>query len=116
MLRGHDHIRRAKERIRARGEDDQFVVESVERKLDQRAFAAADPVDLLCLDLFEIVHRVQIVDQALGVGGDFEHPLRANHADDLAAAALANAIDHLFVGKANLAARAEVDRNLRLVG
>ncbi|MPM07237.1 hypothetical protein SDC9_53543 [bioreactor metagenome] len=116
MLGGDDHVGGSKQRIGAGGVNRQRVACSVEREIDQRAFAAADPVDLLGFDLFEIVHRVQIVDEALGVRGDFEHPLGAYHADDLPAAALADAVHDLLVGKADLAGGAEVDRDFRLVG
>ena len=65
---------------------------------------AADPVALLRLDLLEVVHRIQVGEQPLGVGGDPQHPLLAHAPDDRAAAALALAADDLLVRQPDLAA------------
>jgi len=116
MLGRHDHVGGSKERVRSRGEHRELFACALDREVDQRAFAAADPVDLLRLDLFEVVHRVQIVDEPLGVRRDLEHPLGAYHADNRAAAALADAVHDFLVGKADLAGGAEVDRDLRFIG
>ena len=78
--------------------------------------AAADPVALLGLDALDVIHIVQIVDQALGILRDGEHPLTLLLAHDLAAAALADTVDDLFVGEHALAARAPVDGHGGLIG
>ena len=77
---------------------------------------AADPVALLDLDPLDIVHIVQIVDQAVGVLGDGQHPLALFLADDLAAAALADALHHFLVGQYTLAAGAPVHGHGCLIG
>ncbi len=81
-----------------------------------RAGGSAYPVLLLEPDPLGIVHLVQVVYQPLGVLGDLQHPLRFDLVHHLAAAALANAVDHLLVGKHALAAGAPVDVHLLLIG
>ena len=78
--------------------------------------AAADPVALLGLDPLDVVHIVQVVDEAVGVGRDLEHPLALDALHHRAAAPLADAVDHFLVGQHHLAAGAEVDGGLLLVG
>ena len=116
MLGRYHHIGGAEQRIAARGINEQTLRAVFEPEPDLRALAAANPVDLLGLDLVQIIHLVQIVNEALGVLGNLQHPLGAHHAHDLAAAALAYAVHHFLIGKAHLAARTEIDGNLRLVG
>ena len=115
MLRRNDHVRRAEERIGTGGVDGDIVADiGLER--DLRAGGAADPVALLGLDALDVIHIVQIVDQALGILRDGEHPLTLLLAHDLAAAALADTVDDLFVGEHALAARAPVDGHGGLIG
>ena len=115
VLRRDDHVRRAEERISAGGIDGDVVTDvGLERDLGTRG--AADPVALLGLDALDVIHIVQIVDQALGVLRNGEHPLAFLLAHNLAAAALADTVDDLFVGEHALAARAPVDRHGGLVG
>ncbi len=116
MLGRNHHVGCAVERIRARGEHAQLLVQALDLKIQLRALGSANPVALLRLDLLNEVHVVQTVEQLLRVIGDLEHPLGFNLAHDLAAAALAHAADHLFVGQTHLAARAPVDGHLHLVG
>jgi len=115
MLRRHDHVGRAEQRVRPGCEHAQRVP-GRERKVDLRALGAADPVALLHLDLLDEVELVEAVEQFLRVVGDAQHPLALDLAHDLAAATLADAADDLLVRKAHLAARAPVDRHLHLVG
>ena len=116
VLRGDDHVGRAKERVRPRGVDAQFLRDLLDGKVQLRALGPADPVALLGLDLVDEVHVVQALEQLLRVVGDAQHPLGLDAAHDLAAAALALAADDLLVGQAHLAARAPVDGHLGLVG
>ena len=74
-----------------------------------------NPVALLQLDALDEIHVVQVVEQALRVLGDAQHPLALLLADNRTAAALADVFDHLFVGKHALARGAPVDRHLRLI-
>ena len=114
VLRREDHIRHAEERIAAGGVNGERVAER-RTKGELRALAAADPVALLGLYAGDEVHIVQIVDQAVGVFCDGEHPLALLAADDRAAAALAHAVHNFLVRKHALAACAPVDRHGGLV-
>ncbi len=76
----------------------------------------ADPVYLLRCDLVEIVNRVEILEQPVGVGGDLEQPLLLQPPRDRRTAALATAADHLFVRQADFVFGAPVDRDRRLIG
>ena len=116
VLGRYDHVGRAKQRVAAGRIDEQALVGIRDAEPDLRALAPADPVLLLRLDLIEIVHKIEIVDEPFRILGDLQHPLRTHHAHDLAAAALAAPVHDLLVRKADLAARAEIDRDLRLVG
>ena len=115
MLRRHNHVRRAEKRIRPRGINAQLHIAVLNGKIHLCALAAADPVALLHLDLFDKIEIIQPVEQLLGIGGDFEHPLALHAADDLCAAALAFPGHNLLVGQAALAARAPVDRHLAFI-
>ena len=108
VLRAHDHIGRAEERIRPRGEDAHRVPRR-RGEVHLGARGAAYPVALLYLDALDIINVVQIVQQALGILRDGQHPLALFLLDDLAAAALADAVHNLFVCQDYLAARTPVD-------
>ena len=112
---GEHHVGCAKERVRPGGVDPEGFAGG-ELEVHLRALAAANPVALLQLDLFDEVHIVQAVQQFLGVGSDLQHPLALDLADDLAAAAFARAAHDFLVGKAHLAAGTPVDGHLALVG
>ena len=114
MLRREDHIRHAEERIAAGGVNGERVAER-RTEGELRTLAAADPVALLGLYAGDKVHIVQIVDQAVGVFCDGEHPLALLAADDRAAAALAHAVHNFLVRKHALAACTPVDRHGGLV-
>ena len=115
MLRGDDHVGCAKEGIGPGGEDHD-VVPGGGLEGDLRAGGPADPVALLGLHPVDEVHRVQPVDKLLGVGGDFQHPLRFLLADHRRAAPLADALDDLLVGQDALAGGAPVDGHGGLIG
>ncbi len=116
VLRRDDHVGGAKNRIRTRGVDAEFVVVTVQRKVNIGAFAAADPVGLLQANPFNIIYRIQVVQKALGIIGDFQHPLIFGAANDFAAAALADAADHFFIGQTHFAAYTKVDGEFFFVG
>ena len=78
--------------------------------------AAADPVLLLGGNALDVIQTIQAVDQLVGVSGDFEHPLALDLVHDLAAAALAHAVDNFLVCQHTLAAGAPVDVHFLLVG
>ena len=114
MLGRKDHIGCAEQRVGTGGVDND-VVACGGLKGDLGAGGAADPVFLLDLHSLDVIQIVQIVDKALGVLGDGEHPLAFLFADDLAAAAFADAVYDLFVCEHALAARAPVDGHSRFI-
>ena len=115
VLGRNDHVGRAEQGVGAGGKDGQLVPRGgVEIHL--RAGRAADPVTLGNLDAVDVVDRVEVVEQPLGVLGDAEHPLALDLVDHLAPAALADAVHDLFVRQYHLAAGAPVDRHLLFVG
>ena len=115
VFRRHDHVGRAEQGIGAGGIDDQLIAAGG-IKFDLGAGGTADPVDLGGLDALQVVHVGKVIDQALGVGGDLEHPLALYLVDDLAAAALADAVYHFLIGQHALAAGAPVDGHFLLIG
>ena len=78
--------------------------------------AAADPVLLLGGDALDVIQTVQTVDELVRVGGDLQHPLALDAVDDLAAAALADAVDDFLVCQNALAAGTPVDVHFLFVG
>ena len=115
VLRREHHVGGAKEGVGAGGIDDQVIpLGGGEGHL--RAGGAANPVFLLNLHPLDEVHLVQVVNQALGILGDLQHPLALLLTDDLAAAALADAVDHFLVGQHALAAGTPVDGHGGLIG
>ena len=82
------------------------------REIDQRPLATADPVALHVLDGTRPVERFEVLDQSVGIRGDAEHPLAQGHADDGVAAALALAVDDLFVRQHGPQLRAPIDGHL----
>ena len=94
VLRGDDHVGSAEQGIAAGGVNGQGIARGG-AEIDFRAVAAADPVLLLGGDALDVIQTVQIVDQAVGVGSDLEHPLALDLVDDGAAAAFAHTVDDL---------------------
>ena len=115
VLGRDDHIRGAEQGVGTSGID-RHLVAHIGVEGDLCAGGTADPVALLDLHALNIVHIIQIVDQPLGILGDLQHPLALLLADDLAAAALAHAVDHFLVSQHALAACAPVDGHGGLVG
>ena len=75
----------------------------------------ADPVFLLKLDSFDEIKVIKVVKQPFGIGGDFQHPLALCLMYDLTAAAFADAVDDLFIGKHALTRGAPVDRHFLFI-
>ena len=82
---------------------------------DLRAGGAADPVLLLDLDPLDEVQPVQIVDEALGVLGDLEHPLALYLVNNFAAAAFAHTVYNFFVCQNNFTGSTPVNRHFLFV-
>ncbi len=96
----HDEERRAVQRVGAGREDRDLVGAALDLELDVSADGAADPVALHLDDLArpEALELVQVVEQAVGVVGDAQEPLRQLLLDDDGAAALRSAVgQHLLV-------------------
>jgi len=81
MLRREHHVGDAEKRIAAGRIDGQLVARRG-AEVDFGALGLADPVALLDLDPFNVVHIVEIVDETLCVFRDLEHPLALLLADD----------------------------------
>ncbi|MPN08983.1 hypothetical protein SDC9_156271 [bioreactor metagenome] len=115
VLGRNDHVGHAKQRVRAGGVDDHLVA-LTRAKGHLSTVAAADPVDLLGFDALNEIHRVKVIDQAVGIGRDAQHPLTFDLVYHRAAAALAHAVDDLFIRQHHLAAGAPVDAHLFFIG
>ena len=115
VLRGNNHVRGAVQRIGARRIDGERIARR-RLEIDLGAFGAADPVFLLRFDALRVIDEVEIVDQPLRISRNLQHPLGFNLVDDLAAAALADAVDDLLVREHALAGGAPVDGHLLFVG
>jgi hypothetical protein len=85
-------------------------------KLDFGTFRFPDPVALHLLDALGPVEAVEVGEQALGVGGDAQHPLAHRATDHRMPAALALAINHFLVRQHRAQRGAPVHRDLGLIG
>ena len=115
VLGRDDHVGSAEQGVAAGGVDGQGVTGGG-AEVDLCAVAAADPVLLLGGDALDVIQTVQTVDELVRVGGDLQHPLALDAVDDLAAAALADAVDDFLVCQHALAAGTPVDVHFLLVG
>ena len=123
VLGGDDHEGRTEQRVGARRVNVQGVeggaglARAGHVEAHGRALGAADPVALHRAHLLRPVDRVEVVGQALAIGGDAHHPLAQVALEDREVAALGAAIrGHLFVGEDRAQARAPVDGGLGDVG
>ncbi len=115
---GHDEERRAVQRVGARREDGDALLAPLDLEVDVGSDRAADPVALHLEHLLrpEALELVEVVEQAVGVVGDLEVPLRELLLHDLGAAALAVTVDDLLVREHGLVVGAPVDGALLAVG
>jgi hypothetical protein len=95
------HERHAENRVRpGREEPDLLTRMAFHGKGQLRAFGAPDPVALHQLDRLGPVDALEVVEQAVGVGGDLEKPLlEILPGDRRIRVPPAAAVDHLFVGQ-----------------
>ena len=114
MLGRKNHVRCTVKGIGARCVNRQFIAR-VKREINLGAAASANPVFLLNLYLFDIIKIVKVINQALSIFRDSEHPLAFKLLHNLAAAALANAVYNLLIRKSAFAACAPVYRHFLLV-
>ena len=111
----------AEKRVRPCGEDLEGTVgfgggAALQRKEDPGPFRAADPVGLHQADLLgPALHALQLLQQILGEGGDFEEPARQVAAFDRSTRAPALAVDDLLVGQDRVIDRIPVHPGLLTV-
>ena len=119
MLRGHDHVCRAEQRVRTSCENVQGMLGAIGRdrgEVDLSAFGPADPVGLHRFDFFRPIEFLQPVEQAVGISCYAKHPLIEFFLRNLCTATLAAPVDDIFVSDARLAARTPVHRHKGFVG
>ncbi len=111
MLRREGEKRRAEEGVRPRREYPDGLGEPLDRGRESRA-PSERPIQLRCIVLTrsDQSQPVEPLEQALGVVGDTEEPLRQVADLDEVVGALAAAVDDLFVGEHRAAARTPVHR------
>ncbi|MNM23327.1 hypothetical protein D3C81_337250 [compost metagenome] len=113
---GYGHVGRAHKGVRTGGVNRQLFVAARYVKGDIHPFGTANPVALHGFHLFwPAFKRVQIVEQLIGVVGDFDKPLWDLFTLNLGVAAPAAAVDHLFVGQHGQIVWAPVHRGSLLV-
>ena len=110
------HVRRAEQRVWTRGKNRDLRVGILDLENDLRALGSADPVALHFLERIAPLDAVEIVQQALGVGGDAQHPLTHRLAFHGETAHLAYAVLDLLVGEHRAQLGAPVHRRLGHVG
>ncbi len=108
MLRCNHHIGGTKQRVRTGGIDPELAAAGYP-EVHLCSGGPPDPVSLLQLHPLYIIHILQSIQKLFRIIGDLQHPLVLYPADHFPAAALAHAIDDLFIGKADLAGSAPVD-------
>ena len=74
MLGRHDHEGHAEEGIRPCGVNLQALVHAGDGEAHERAGGLANPVDLLLLDVFRIIHGFQTLQQLVGILGNPQIP------------------------------------------
>ena len=118
MLGRQEHRRTAEDRIHARRKDPNRLVESLHRKVHERAGGLADPILLHRDDALGPAHQLfHVVQERVGVGGNFPEPLlELALLDRRLLVPPAAAIDHLLVREHGLALRAPVHAALLAVG
>ena len=87
----------------------------LDREIHLCSIGFADPVGLHLLNLFRPVQLIQVIEKALCIRRDLQHPLAQVFLGHLCSAALAFSIHHFLVSKAGLTGRTPVDREFLLV-
>ena len=101
--------------VRPCGVNGDLLIAALYREIHFSAVGFADPVGLHFLYLFRPVKLVQIVQQAIRVGCNFQHPLLQVLLGNLGAAAFTFTVYHFFVGQARLTGRTPVDGHFLLI-
>ena len=121
MLGRQHHVGGAEQGVGPGGEHLDVAHRSVQRcdrtERDQRPLGAADPVALHGLDRLRPVEAVEVLQQAVGVGGDPHHPLLERALEHLVVASLGpSLVGDFLVGQHRAQRRAPVDRRVGHVG
>ena len=120
MLGRQDHVGGAEQGVGPGGEHLDVAHRSVQRcglERDRRPHGAADPVALHGLDRLRPVEQVEVLQKAVGVGGDPHHPLLERALEHLVVASLGPPLGgDLLVGQHRPQRRAPVDRGVGHVG
>ncbi len=116
VLGGEDAVGGAKEGVGTGREDREVLVAAVDPEDHVGAVALADPVALHLLDALRPVDQIEVVEQALGVLGDLEHPLPHQAPLDRVSGLDIGAVLDLLVGEHGAQGRTPVDRDVRHVG
>ena len=112
MFRCEHHVGRAKERVGTGRENGDVFVGNAKDHLGP--FAAADPVFLKQLDAFRPIKAIELIDQALGVLRDAQHPLAQRAALD--GVAFGFPLFDLLIGEHRAEIRRPPDRRIRDIG
>ena len=110
MLGSHDHEGHAEEGIGPGGIDPDLLIGICDGEVYESACGTADPVDLLELDVFGIVHIVEAVKELVRIFGNAQIPYVLGKLDDIAVADVALAALGVFIGQDYLAVRAVIDQ------
>jgi len=116
VLGREDHVGCAEKRVWTGCIDFESRIMPIDLKDHRGTFGLADPVALHELDRLRPVELVEIFEETICIGSDFQNPLANSLADDFCAAAVAVAVFNLFVCKACFAGRAPVDGHFSFVG
>mmetsp|Transcript_21063 Transcript_21063/g.63391 ORF Transcript_21063/g.63391 Transcript_21063/m.63391 type:complete len:232 (-) Transcript_21063:921-1616(-) len=122
VLRGHNHVGRPKQGVRAGGVHFQLgallqraPLRTPQLEGDARSLGAANPGALQGLDARVPVQQAQVPQQPVRVPGDCQHPLPQRHADHGVIAPLRTPVDDFFVGKHSAQSGAPVHGHLCLI-
>src|SRR5258708_37980248 len=115
MLWRQDKEGRAPDCPRSRGIDSQKLFGALNGESYLRSLRSAVPVSWQRLDAVWPVEFVQVVEQAVSIGRDPQHPLPHEAALDRFTRFHIFAVLDLFVGQNRALSRAPIDRHLRLV-
>ena len=116
MLWREDHVGRAEECVRACREDFHFARRIFDLEFNQGSLATADPVSLEKFDALRPIESIESIQEALGEGGDAEHPLAERTALDRESSDFALAVDDFLVGQHGAELRTPVHRHFGDIG
>ena len=114
MFRRNNHVSCTKQGIRTSGIDFQGITSSG-LEVYFCTGRTSNPVPLCGLNLFQIIHFIQIIQQPLCIFCNLQHPLGFYFLYNFAAAAFANAANNFFICQNDLTGSTPVDSCFLLV-